>query len=112
MVLPQQVEIGPHKHQNKPEKGNREDCGTENDTPGGGMGGGHVSTRGHLSSGPSQDTGGFLIRRLTPRRQRRPLSSPNRPSHRPRRTIQALSFRVDAGDGRGSSGSWRPPLSQ
>src|SRR5215213_3671864 len=45
MVLPQQIEIGPHKHQSKPEKGNREHCGTENETPGGRGGGGHVSNR-------------------------------------------------------------------
>src|SRR5215212_9311630 len=44
MVLPPQIESGPHKHQSKPDEGHRENCGTENDTRGG-SGGGHVSNR-------------------------------------------------------------------
>jgi hypothetical protein len=45
MVLPPQIEIGPRKHQGKPDEWHRKNCGTENDTRGGRWGGGHVSTR-------------------------------------------------------------------
>ena len=42
---PTQIEIGPHKHQSKPDERHRQNCGTENDTRRGGCGGGHVSPR-------------------------------------------------------------------